>query len=74
METNNLIENSKKKLISKNCDMIVANNLRMEGAGFGTDTNIITIITKDASNELPIMSKDEAAHAIFDQIKNFVCN
>ncbi len=74
METEHMLENSRAKLEKKNLDMIVANNLRMEGAGFGTDTNIITIITKDASNELPIMSKDEAAHAIFDQIKNFVCN
>ena len=74
METEHMLENSRAKLEKKNLDMIVANNLRMEGAGFGTDTNIITIITKDAANELPIMSKDEAAHAIFDQIKNFVCN
>ena len=73
METEHMLENSRAKLEKKNLDMIVANNLRMEGAGFGTDTNIITIITKDAANELPIMSKDEAAHAIFDQIKNFVC-
>lgn len=48
--------------------MIVANNLRMEGAGFGSDTNIITVITKDYVQELPIMSKDEAAHAVFTQI------
>lgn len=74
METEHMLENSRAKLEKKNLDMIVANNLRMEGAGFGTDTNIITIITKDTANELPIMSKDEAAHAIFDQIKNFVCN
>lgn len=74
METEHMLENSRAKLEKKNLDMIVANNLRMEGAGFGTDTNIITIITKDAANELPIMSKGEAAHAIFDQIKNFVCN
>lgn len=74
METEHMLENSRAKLEKKNLDMIVANNLRMEGAGFGTDTNIITIITKNAANELPIMSKDEAAHAIFDQIKNFVCN
>lgn len=73
METEHMLENSRAKLEKKNLDMIVANNLRMEGAGFGTDTNIITIITKDEAQELPIMSKDEAAHAIFDQIKNFVC-
>lgn len=69
METEHMLENSRAKLEKKNLDMIVANNLRMEGAGFGTDTNIITIITKDEAQELPIMSKDEAAHAIFDQIK-----
>ena len=45
-----------------------ANNLKMDGAGFGTDTNIITLITKNTVQELPKMSKDEAAHAIFDQI------
>lgn len=68
METENMLENSKAKLEKKNLDMIVANNLRMEGAGFGTDTNIITILTKDQVQELPKMSKDEAAQAVFDQI------
>ena len=69
METENLIENSSKKLISKNCDMICANSLKTEGAGFGTDTNIITLITKDGATELPIMTKDEAAKVILDKIK-----
>lgn len=63
-----MLENSKAKLEKKKLDLIVANNLKMEGAGFGTDTNIITLITKNTVRELPKMSKDEAAHAIFDQI------
>lgn len=68
METDNVLENSRKKLISKNCDMICANSIRTSGAGFGTDTNIITIITNDSENELELMSKDAAAHRIFDEI------
>ena len=48
--------------------MIVANNLRTQGAGFGTDTNVVTLITKDEARELPIMSKDDVAQAIFDKI------
>ncbi|KAI4449008.1 Coenzyme A biosynthesis bifunctional protein CoaBC [Eubacterium plexicaudatum ASF492] len=72
METEHMLENSKAKLERKNLDMIVANSLRMEGAGFGTDTNIITIITKDQVRELPKMSKDEAAKEVFDQILTFL--
>ncbi len=68
METDNLIENSRKKLASKNCDMICANSLRTAGAGFGTDTNIITLITADSEKELELMSKEKASHAIFDFI------
>ena len=68
METENLIENSRKKLESKNADVIVANNLKTKGAGFGTDTNVITIITKDSVTELDKMSKDEAAHKILDTL------
>lgn len=68
METDNVIENSKAKLTKKNCDMICCNSLRTEGAGFGTDTNVITIITKDGMTELELMSKDEAAHRILDRI------
>lgn len=68
METDNVIENSKAKLTKKNCDMICANSLRTEGAGFGVDTNVITLITKDGEAELPMMSKDEAAHRILDEI------
>lgn len=68
METENLLENSRAKLEKKHLDMIAANNLRMEGAGFGTDTNILTLITKDDVQQLPQMSKDEAAGAVFDRI------
>lgn len=67
METNNLIENSRVKLMKKNVDMICANNLKQEGAGFGVDTNIITLITKDSTQELPLQAKKDAAHAILDQ-------
>lgn len=68
METENLIENSRKKLINKNADMIAANNLKQDGAGFGTDTNIITLITRDKEIQLEKMSKDKAAEKIFDFI------
>jgi phosphopantothenoylcysteine decarboxylase/phosphopantothenate--cysteine ligase len=68
METENLIENSRVKLEKKNADMIVANNLKTEGAGFGTDTNVVTFITKDAVEEKPIMSKNKAA----DEILSFI--
>lgn len=68
METEHMLENSRAKLIKKNADMIVANNLKVAGAGFGTDTNVITLITKDAVQELPILSKDQAAHKILDRI------
>lgn len=68
METENMIENSKKKLERKNLDMIVANNLLTEGAGFGTDTNVITIITKDKEISLEKMSKSQAAAKILDEI------
>ena len=70
METDNVLENSRKKLFSKNCDMICANSLRHEGAGFGVDTNVITLITKDSETELPQMSKEDAAHRIYDVILN----
>ena len=68
METENMLENSKAKLKKKNVDMIVANNLKVEGAGFGTDTNIVTLITEDAVKELEIMSKEEVAGCILDEI------
>ena len=66
METQNMIENSKRKLQSKNIDMICANNLKTEGAGFGVDTNVITVITKSEVKELPLQSKESVANAILD--------
>lgn len=71
METENLLENSRKKLEKKHIDMIVANNLTVDGAGFGTDTNVVTLITRDGEKNLEKMSKDEVAHKILDQI--FLC-
>ncbi|OUP67017.1 phosphopantothenoylcysteine decarboxylase [Drancourtella sp. An177] len=68
METENMIENSRKKLEKKNLDMIVANNLKVEGAGFAGDTNVVTIITKDEEVSLEKMSKEEAAVQILDRI------
>lgn len=68
METDNVIENSRKKLASKNCDMICANSLKTKGAGFGTDTNVITVITASGEKELELMSKESAAHVILDEI------
>ncbi|MBO4990755.1 MAG: bifunctional phosphopantothenoylcysteine decarboxylase/phosphopantothenate--cysteine ligase CoaBC [Firmicutes bacterium] len=68
METRDLLENSRVKLEKKNADMIVANNLKVSGAGFGTDTNVVTLITRDGNEELPIMSKEEVAHAILDRL------
>ena len=68
METENVLENSRKKLENKNADLIAANSLKTDGAGFGTDTNVITLITREKITELPKMSKDEAAHKIFDEI------
>ena len=70
METDNVIENSRKKLTSKNADMICANSLRTAGAGFGVDTNIITLITADGEIELELMSKDDAAHEILNVIRD----
>jgi phosphopantothenoylcysteine decarboxylase/phosphopantothenate--cysteine ligase len=68
-ETNDLVENAKKKIVSKNLDLIVANDVTAEGAGFGTDTNIIKIVRKDGSiAEVPLMSKLAAAHRIMDEI------
>ena len=64
METENLLENSRGKLERKNADMICANNLKVEGAGFGVDTNVITVIIRDAMTELPLQSKDSAANEI----------
>lgn len=68
METENMIENSRTKLNKKNIDMIVANNLKTKGAGFGTDTNVVTLITKSSQKELEIMSKADVAHEILNEI------
>ena len=68
METENVLENSRRKLHAKNADMIVANSLRTDGAGFGTDTNIVTLITKDDVTECELMTKDEVANIILDKI------
>lgn len=68
METQNMLENSRKKLKKKNLDMIVANNLKVQGAGFGTDTNVVTIITEDGEEELELMSKDQVAVKLLDRI------
>ena len=72
METENMLENSRMKLKKKNTDMIVANNLKDQGAGFGTDTNIITIITKEEEIALPIMKKEEAADEILSKILELI--
>ena len=66
METENLLENSAGKLKKKNVDMICANNLKVAGAGFGVDTNVITLITHSGTTELPLQSKESAANAILD--------
>lgn len=68
METENMLENSRAKLAKKNVDMIVANNLKVAGAGFGTDTNVVTIITKDDKRQLERMSKAAVAASIVDEI------
>ena len=68
METRDLLENSRAKLEKKNADMIVANNLKVSGAGFGTDTNVVTLITRESSDQLPLMSKEEVAHTIFNRL------
>ena len=66
METQNMLENSRAKLVKKNVDMICANNLKVAGAGFGVDTNVITLITAQGAEELPLLSKEEAANRILD--------
>lgn len=68
METQDLIENSKKKLEKKKLDLLVANNLKVSGAGFGTDTNVVTLLDRDNKIDLPLMSKGEVAHQILDYI------
>ena len=68
METENMLENSRKKLKKKNLDMIVANSLKVEGAGFGGNTNVVTLITEDSEKELGKLTKEETADRILDQI------
>ena len=68
METQNMVENSRKKLEKKQVDMIAANNLKVEGAGFGVDTNLLTLITKDGLDELPLVTKEAAADLLLDRI------
>ena len=68
METENMLENSRKKLERKNLDMIAANNVKVAGAGFAVDTNVLTLITRDGEEELPLMSKDAAADALLDAV------
>ena len=68
METRDLIENSRKKIDSKHIDLIAANNLKVAGAGFGVDTNVLTLITRDSISELPMMSKEECADMLLDRI------
>lgn len=68
METSNVLENSRKKLEKKHVDLIAANNLKQTGAGFGTDTNILTFITRDSVKELPMMTKEEAAAGLINEL------
>ncbi len=74
METKNMEEEARKKLISKNADLIVANNVKLEGSGFGYDTNVVTMVTKDEMIGLPMMGKGEVSHKILDQIKKMLYN
>ena len=73
METEHMLENSRAKLKKKNIDMIVANNLKQEGAGFGTDTNVVIFLTKDDTVELPMLSKEEVADRLLDHIVEYGC-
>lgn len=68
METENMLENSRAKLTKKNIDMVVANNLKIAGSGFGTDTNVVTMISKQEEIELELLTKEEVAHHILDEI------
>ena len=68
METQNMVENSRKKLAKKHLDMVAANNLKEDGAGFGVSTNLLTLITAEGETALPLMSKDEAAHRLLDEL------
>lgn len=74
METENVIENSRAKLVKKNADMIAANSLREKNAGFGTETNHIVLIEKDRTTDIPMMSKEEAANKLLDRILQLIKN
>ena len=74
METENLVENSRKKLVNKHLDMICANNLKVPGAGFGVDTNVITLIDREGIEELPLQSKEAAANAVLDRCRTLLHN
>ena len=68
METTNVVENSKQKLVKKNLEMIVAHNGKENGAGFGTDTNLVTFITSKETKQLPLMSKEKVGDELFNEI------
>ena len=70
METEHLLERAAEKRIRKNADLMVANNLKQEGAGFGTDTNVVTLISEKGQRQLPILSKEEVAHEILNEAQN----
>ena len=70
METENLLENAAGKLKRKHLDMIVANSLRTQGAGFGVDTNVVTLLTENETEELPLLTKDETADRILTKIQS----
>ncbi|MCR5546646.1 MAG: bifunctional phosphopantothenoylcysteine decarboxylase/phosphopantothenate--cysteine ligase CoaBC [Lachnospiraceae bacterium] len=72
METKDLEQNSREKLEKKNLDMIVANNLKEQGAGFGTDTNVVTLITREKEEHLPLLSKDDVAYELLSRIQNYL--
>lgn len=68
METEQVLENSRRKLLKKHADMIAANSLREAGAGFGTDTNHLTLITAENEMDVPMMGKDKAADVLLDEL------
>lgn len=69
-----MLENSQAKLKKKNVDMIAANNLKTAGAGFGTDTNVVTIITREGAEELATMTKEQVAHQLLNRIMDRLCS
>ena len=71
METENAEQNARAKLAKKHVDLIVSNNLREEGAGFGVDTNRVTIITKEKSEALPLLAKEQVAHVLLDRMRDY---